>query len=208
MRRNHETKTNACTHRFAPLNTFHVLRPAGTLPPRFTQPTHRYHNYLQTSAARSEVTSPGVRRTTTAEARGAITLFPPRNNGSRPKSFAPVRTSGNLISRKRPRTSPYPYVRHNVDDPSSSDPLPESRATTPAYPGRIVINNGTDRSNGGSLWGANGGPPTGVENPNTSGMPLETEWACPSSSGATSTPSLHDGFSDVGSYTIDQYWLH
>lgn len=187
---------------------------AGTLPPRFTEKTHRHHHYHHTPslysssrpptmAINSEATAPRARTTITTNIMGGVsTLLSPHNNGLRSQSNTTVRASDNLITRKRPRTSPYPYVRHGTDAPNTSCTSPESRPMTPAFtnavPGRKYIKDGTDKGSGGSLWGSTGGPPTGVADPNKNGTPLETEWACPSSSGATSTPSLHDGFSDVG----------
>jgi len=105
-----------------------------------------------------------------------------------------------LISRKRPRTSPYTEKRNGADINGGLSPQPRS-----VTPGFAVVGGGDGASKArgsgdagsGGFWGPTGLPPAGVLHSDRNRMPVETEWACPSSSVATSTTSVHDEFSDV-----------
>lgn len=147
---------------------------------------------------------------------GVSTLLSPQNNGLRPKtSYTPARRGNSpALSQKRLRNShQHSFELHNNNSSNNNNNIgidvsldqwlgaAESEESFP------VVTNGAGGDGhgrgggggGGGLWGPTGLPPAGVEDPRTTSMPLETEWACPSSAAATSTPSLHDGFSDVSS---------
>lgn len=138
---------------------------------------------------------------------GVSTLLSPQNHGLRPHtSYTPARRRDNLASsRKRRRKSPQQHSlkRNNSSSNSNNNnsldqwPRPDGSEESFLLSTNGAGGRGHGGGGGGGLWGPTGLPPTGVVDPSTSSMPLETEWACPSSTAATSTPSLHDGFSDV-----------
>lgn len=194
----------------------HFPTSAGTLPPSFTQPIHspqhHHHNHHRHQAplrysASHPATHPAASNLATAPrallsvnssaARGGgSTSLSPQNNGLRPNSVTSAQ-SNKAFSRKRPRTSPYPYARHNKDEINDSpprDPQLGSPDSAVLFP---VGASGGDGGGRGSLWGTTGVPPMGAVHPGRGMVSRETEWACPTFSVATSTPSLHDGFSDV-----------
>lgn len=174
-------------------------RPAGTLPPSFTQlivnrqrrpPSSRYGISRPATTSVTSIlakAAAGRARVDNSVAPGADS-----NDGSR--------TNISLSSRKRPRTSPFPEKRHSSAGINGSL-SPQLRSGTSAF--AVAGGEGGTRANGvgdarsGGLWGSTGLPPAGVLHPGRNRMHLETEWACPSSSVATSTTSFHDEFSDV-----------
>lgn len=202
-----------------PLVTPTSSNSAGTLPPSFTKPfrSHHHHHRHQphhapplfntsrpratlASAAVSEAAAPQTLQAANSLATlggGVGSLLSPQNNALHTNIFSSVRRSNNL-PRKRPRISSHPYGRPNND---FINEIPDLRLGSPAPAGvspiRAGKRNGNTSGDGGSLWGLGGVSPTGVIDPRTSAEPLETEWACPTSSVATSTSSLRDGFSDV-----------
>lgn len=127
---------------------------------------------------------------------GRNTSLSPQNNHLPPNSNTSVQDN-NTFSRKRPRTSPYPYARPNKDEINDSPPRDRQLGSPDSAVAFPVGARGGNGGGKGSLWGAAGVPPTGAVPPGSGMKPPETEWACPTSSVATSTPSLHDGFSDV-----------
>ncbi|CAN0488831.1 unnamed protein product, partial [Ectocarpus sp. 12 AP-2014] len=191
---------------------------AGTLPPSFTKPfrSHHHHHRHQphhapplfitsrpratlASATVSEAAAPQILQVANSLATlgGVGSLLSPQNNALHANFFSSGRRS-NILPRKRPRTSSHLYGRDNNDFINEiPDLLRGSPAPAHVSPIRARKRNGNMSGDGGSLWGLSGVPPTGVIDPRTSAEPLETEWACPTSSVATSTSSLHDGFSDV-----------
>lgn len=206
------------------MNQLHSLRhfSAGTLPPSFTQPMHSHHHHRnQAPSWRYGADHPATHRSTSnlttapkvllpvnyPTARGGgSTPLPPQNDGLRPSSVISAH-SNNVFSRKRPRTSPYPHTRHTNDETNDSLPsdsqLGSPDSTTVAFP---VGAGGGDGGGRGSLWGSTGLPPTEAVHPGSGTLRHETEWACPTSSIATSTPSLHDGFSDVSKTGCSIIW--
>ena len=180
---------------------------AGTLPPSFTQlignqDHHRHHtHHRHPSSSRYSTSRPA---TTSATSILAKAVAGRADNSVATQGGAGTLLSGGsranlLFSRKRPRTSPYPEKRHGAGVNGSLSS--EARLRTQGF--AVVGGEGgpKDASGGdagsGGLWGSTGLPPAGVLHPDRSRVPLETEWACPSSSVATSTTSFHDEFSDV-----------
>ena len=184
---------------------FHT--PAATLPPSFTQPFHSSHHRHQATlrynvssatrpAASTVVSAPRMllsANSAVARGVGSTSLLSTQSNTSlRPDGItSSLQSNNNTLSRKRPRTSPYPHAHRNKDVVNGSlprDPQPVSPGAAVAFPVGVSAGDGGGR---GSLWGPAGAHPAGAM------KPPETEWACPTSSVATSTTSFHDGFSDV-----------